>query len=191
MRLLSPEANIWVSTATAEWSRANIGHTKLERPEFVYVLVCQFERTTGWRTVARWSLGRCRRSSFTVFSWASLHRPISWLPEAEQRAKNREMTRIIGLEAQELTQYGPSVRVYNKLKSSSILKFWLELAYNRNHSHDIHYVVSLFSWYSIWDKKQSFSIFSRCRYRFPLWVPLWAPSSKYTVIANGSDQTTG
>lgn len=153
----------------------------------VCVLVCEFECTTGWRTTARWSLGRCRHSSFTVFSWASLHTQISWLPEAVQRAKNWEMTRTIGLEAQELTHYSLSVRVYNKLRGSSILKILLELAYNRNHSHEIHYVVSLFSWYSIWDKRLSFSIFSKCRYRFPL----WAPGSKYTVIASGSDQTTG
>lgn len=60
------------------------------------------------------------------------------------RAENWEMTRTIGLEAQDQTHY-LLVRVYSKLKGSSILQILLPLAYNPNHSHEIHFVVSLFS----------------------------------------------
>lgn len=38
--LMSPEASIWVSTATAELSKAMIGHTKPERPVCVFLCKC-------------------------------------------------------------------------------------------------------------------------------------------------------
>lgn len=89
------------------------------RDSCVSFRVCVWVDTSGWRTRSRWSLGRCCHSSFTVFSWASLHTRISWLPEAVLRARNWEMMWTIGLEAREQTHCSLLVRVYNKLKGSA------------------------------------------------------------------------
>lgn len=92
---------------SAQLGEVMIGQTELES--------CVWGRTTD--------LSRCHHSSLTMFSWASLHSHIFWLPQAALRAEKQR-----GLWYDYLLSL--LVRIYTKHKTNTF-----PLEDNQNQSH--------------------------------------------------------